>query len=183
MTRSFNFKAPLVLSAVLLLPAAQAATMSKADYKADKTRISEEYKSGKSACGSQAGNAKDICIEEAKGKEKVARAELEFRYSGTSRDQNKVLVAKAKSAYEVAKQRCDDKAGNEKDVCIKEAKSAETSALADAKLGKQIHEATQEANEDKLNAEYKVATEKCYALAGEAKDACIAAAKAKYGIK
>ena len=183
MTRSFNFKATLLVAAVLLLPAAQAATMSKSDYKADKTRIGEEYKTEKSACGSQAGNAKDICVEEAKGKEKVARAELEFRYSSKSKDQTKVLVAKAESAYEVAKQRCDDKAGNQKPVCIKEAKAAETVALADAKLGKQIHEATQEANEDKLNAEHKVATEKCYALAGEAKDTCIAAAKAKYGIK
>ena len=183
MTCSFNFKATLLLAAVLLLPAAQAATMSKADYKADKTRISEEYKSEKSACGSQAGNAKDICVEEAKGKEKVARAELEFRYSGKSKDQNKVMVAKAKSAYEVAKQRCDDKAGNEKGVCTKEAKAAETAAHADAKLGKQIHEATQEANEDKLNAEHKVATETCYALAGEAKNACISAAKAKYSIQ
>ena len=183
MTRSFNFKTTLLLAAVLLLPAAHAAAMSKADYKADKTRISEEYKTEKSACGSQAGNAKDICVEEAKGKEKVARAELEFRYSGKSKDQTKVLVAKAKSAYEVAKQRCDDKAGNEKGVCIKEAKAAETMALADAKLGKQIHEATQEANQDKRDAEYKVATEKCYALAGEAKETCIVAAKSKYGIK
>ena len=183
MTRTFTFKATLLFAAVLLLPAAQAATMSKADYKADKTRINEQYKSEKSACGSQAGNAKDICVEEAKGKEKVARAELEFRFSGKSKDQTKVLVAKAKSAYKVAKQRCDDRAGNEKDVCIKEAKSTETSALADAKLGKQIHEATQEANEDKLKAEHKVATEKCQSLAGEAKDACIAAAKAKYGVK
>jgi hypothetical protein len=63
MARSFNFKTTLLLAAVLLLPAAHAATMSKVDYKADKTRISEEYKSGKSACGSQAGNAKDICVE------------------------------------------------------------------------------------------------------------------------
>lgn len=183
MTRTFNFKSTLLIAAALLLPAAQAATMSKADYKADKTRISEEYKSEKSACGSQAGNAKDICVEEAKGKKKIARAELEFRYSGTSKDQNKVLVAKAKSAYEVAKQRCDDKAGNEKGVCIKEAKAAETVALADAKLGKQIHEATQDANEDKRDAEHKVAAEKCQALAGEAKDNCTAAAKAKYGMK
>ncbi len=183
MTHSFNFKATLLVATVLLLPAAQAATMSKGEYKVDKARISEEYKTEKAACGSQAGNAKDICVEEAKGKEKVARAALEFRYSGKSKDQTKVLVAKAKATYEVAKQRCDDKAGNEKDVCVKEAKAAETTAVADAKRSKQIHEANKEASEDKRDAEHKVATEKCYALAGESKDACIAAAKAKYGIK
>ena len=50
---------------MLVLPIAQAATMTKSDYKADKT-----------ACAALAGNAKDICVEEAKAKEKVARAEL-----------------------------------------------------------------------------------------------------------
>ena len=183
MTYYFNFKTSLIVAAALLLPVAQAATMSKADYKAGKTRISEEYKTGKAACDVQAGNAKDICVEEAKGKEKVALAELEFGYSGKSKDQTKVLVAKAKSAYEVAKQKCDDKAGNEKDVCVKEAKAVETSALADAKLGKQIHEATKEANQDKRDADYKVALEKCYSLAGDAKDNCTTVAKTKYDIK
>jgi hypothetical protein len=183
MTSYLNFKTSLIVAAVVLLPVAQAATMSKADYKAGKTRISEEYKTEKAACDSQAGNAKDICIEEAKGKGKVVLAELEYSYSGKSKDQTKVLVAKAKSSYEVAKQKCDDKAGNERDVCVKEAKAGETTALADAKLGNQIHEATKEANQYKRDTDYKVAVEKCYSLAGEAKDSCITASKTKYGIK
>jgi hypothetical protein len=33
----------------------------------------------------------------------------------------------------VAKEKCDDKAGNEKDVCVKEAKAALVRAKADAK--------------------------------------------------
>jgi hypothetical protein len=183
MTNYFNFKTSLIVAAFVLLPLAQAANMSKADYKAGKTRISEEYKTEKAACDTQAGNAKDICVEEAKGKEKVAHAELEYSYSGKSKDETKVLVARAKSAYEIAKQKCDDKAGNKNDVCVKEAKAGETTALADAKLGKQIHDATKDANEDKRDADYKVAVEKCYSLAGDAKDSCVAAAKTKYGIK
>jgi hypothetical protein len=81
----------------------------------------------------------------------------------------------------VAKEKCDDKAGNDKDFCVKEAKAVETRALADAKMGKQIGEAKKEASEDKRDADYKVALEKCDALAGDAKASCIAAAKAKYG--
>ena len=42
--------------------------------------------------------------------------------------QVKVLVAKAESAYAVAKERCDDKSGNAKDVCVKEAKAVESRA-------------------------------------------------------
>jgi hypothetical protein len=183
MTKYFNFNAALIVAAALMLPVVYAASMSKADYKGSKARISEEYKADKTVCESQAGNAKAICAEEAKGKEKVALAELEYSYSSQYKDQAKVLVVKAKAAYEVARRMCDGKAGNERDVCIKEAKAAETTALADAKMAKQIHDATLEANEDKRSADHKVAVEKCYALAGDAKDNCIAAAKTKYDIK
>jgi hypothetical protein len=181
MNNYFNCKTSLIVAALLVLPVAQAATMSKAEYKADKTRISADYKTDKAACASLSGNAKDICVEEAKAKESVARAELEYSYSGKPGDQTKVLVAKAKSAYAVAKEKCDDKAGNDKDVCVKEAKAVETKALADAKMGKQIGEAKKEASEDKRDADYKVAVEKCDALAGDAKASCITAAKTKFG--
>ena len=181
MNSYFKFKTSLVVAALLVLPAAQAATMSKAEYKADQARISADYKADKAACASLAGNAKDICVEEAKAKESVARAELEYSYSGKSGDQTKVLEAKAKSAYAVAKEKCDDQAGNAKDVCVKEAKAVEVKALADAKMGKQIHEARKEASEDKRDADYKVAVEKCDAMAGDTKTSCIAAAKANFG--
>jgi len=91
------------------------------------------------------------------------------------------MVAKAESTYAVARERCDDKAGNMKDVCVKEAKAVETKALADARMGKQIGEAAKEASDDKRNADYSVAAQKCDALAGDAKTDCNAAAKARFG--
>ena len=42
-------------------------------------------------------------------------------------------IAKAEAEYAVAKERCDDQAGNAKDVCVKEAKSAQTAAKANAR--------------------------------------------------
>lgn len=183
MKTSFNLKASLVVAALLSFSVAQAATLSKAEYKADKTRISADYKADKAACAAFAANAKDICVQEAKAKETVARAELEYSYSGKATDQTKVLVAKAKSAYAVAKEKCDDQAGNAKDVCVKEAKAVEVKALADAKLGEKIGEARKEASDDKMDANYKLAVEKCDALAGDAKTSCVAAAKAKFGKK
>ncbi len=181
MNHIFKLKASLIVAAMLALPVAQAATMSKAEYKADKTRISADYKADKAACAAMVANAKDICIEEAKGKEAVARAELEYSYTGKPGDHTKVLEVKAKSAYAVAKEKCDDQTGNAKDVCVKEAKAVEVKALADAKMGKEIGEAKKEANEDKRDADYKVAIEKCDAMTGDAKTSCIAAAKAKFG--
>ena len=181
MTNQFKFKASLIVVGMLALPLAQAATIGKDAYKSGKDGISSQYKTDKAACASMSANAKDICQEEAKAKEKVARAELEYGYTGKARDGTKVLEVKAKTAYAVAKEKCDDQAGNAKDVCRKEAKAVEVKALADAKMGKQIGEARKDAAVDKRDADYKVAVEKCDALAGDPKTSCMNAAKAKYG--
>jgi hypothetical protein len=171
----------LTLAALLAAPLSQAASMAKADYKSGKTSIGAAYKADQSACAAYAGNARDICREEARAKEKVARAQLEFDYSGKTNDQRRVHVARAESNYAVAKERCDDKAGNDKDVCVKEAKALRDKTLADIKLGKAIGEARSEASESKREADYKVLAEKCEALAGEAKASCVANAKLSVG--
>ncbi len=157
-----------------------AATMTRSEYGISKDRVSADYKADKSACATMSGNQKDICQEQAKGKEKVARAELEYNYTGKMSDSNKVAIAKADSTYAVAKEMCDDKAGNLKDVCVAEAKAVHTKALADAKLVKKVGDAKMDAVEDKRDADYKVATEKCESLAGDAKSACVSAAKLRY---
>jgi hypothetical protein len=181
MNKHFKLKTSLILAGMLALPMAQAASGAKTDYNAGKTRIAADYKADRAACASLAGNAKDICVEQAKGKQKVGLAELEYGYTGKPGDQTKVLVAKAESVCAVAKEKCDDLAGNVKDVCVTEAKAVEAKALADAKVGKQIGEATTQAAAVKLDADYKVATEKCDALAGDAKASCISNAKARFG--
>ena len=53
--------------------------------------------------------------------------------------------------------------------------------MADAKLVKKVGEAKTDAVEDKRDADYKVAAEKCDSLAGDAKTACVGAAKQRYG--
>ena len=180
-TKLKNIKTALLAASLLAMPAAYATTMTQADYKAGKTRISADYKTDDAACASLKANAKDVCVQEAKAKQKVALAEIEYGYTGKTADRTKVLVAKAESAYAVAKERCDDQSGNAKDVCVKEAKAAETKALADAKLGKEIGEAKKDAAADKRDADYNVAIEKCDAFADGAKDTCIAAAKTRFG--
>ena len=181
MTQFLNLKITLVAAALLAFSAAQAATMAKADYQAGKTRISADYKADKAACSSMSANAKDICVQEAKAKEKVARAELEYGYTGKPGDMTKVREVKAKTAYAIAKEKCDDKAGNDKDVCRKEAKAIETKALVDARMAKDVAETRQDGAKEKMDADYKVAAEKCESLAGDAKTSCIASAKAKFG--
>ncbi|MEP7296551.1 MAG: hypothetical protein ABI702_10185 [Burkholderiales bacterium] len=173
-------KSAFTIAVLCAATGAFAGTLGKAEYSAAKDRISADIKADKAACDSRSGNAKDICVEQAKGKESVARAELEAKDSGKSADFNKLEVVKADASYAVAKEMCDDKGGNAKDVCVAEAKSAHTKALADAKLGKKVGEARKDAIDDKRDADYKVAAEKCESLSGDAKAACISDAKHRF---
>lgn len=166
--------------------------MSKDDYGMAKKNADAQYKIDKDACSSRSGNAKDICVAEAKGKDDVAKAEAEAAYKNTPSAAEDARVARAQANYDVAKERCDDLAGNPKDVCVKEAKAALVRGKADAKVSRVVadtgkdaamkrDEARKDASTDKREADYKVAIEKCEALAGSAKDACIGNAKAQYG--
>jgi hypothetical protein len=125
-----------IVAAVFAGSTVMAASMSHAEYAAKKDQISAEYKADKAACDKLDGNNKDVCVEKAKGKEKVAKAELEFNYTGKQADSAKIAVAKADANYDVAKEMCDDKKGNDKDLCVKDAKAAHAKAIADAKSSK-----------------------------------------------
>lgn len=165
---------PIALAFTLAFSAgAMAQAMSKVDYKSAKERIAGEYKAAKAACDSVSGNAKDVCVLEAKGKEDIATAELEYRYKPTEKNRYDVETVKAKANYATAKERCDDLSGNAKDVCVKEAKSVATAGKADAKANRQTADARADASTEKHSAEYNVAKEKCDALAGASKDACM----------
>lgn len=204
MKTPLNLLNGVAMAACLLFgTSAMAQTMSTADFSASITRIKTDYKADKKACDALSSNAKDICVAEAKGKESVALAELDNSYKPTLKTQYKVSVAKGEATYAVAKQKCDDLAGNPKDVCVKEAKAALTTAKADATVTMKTTQVNTTANEkeadtaakassdtkairtdaaaDKRLAQLKVAEEKCDALASDAKDACMAAAKAKFG--
>jgi len=128
--------------------AADSKTMSRDAYKADKDKIEAQYKADKDRCSSLSGNAKDVCQAEAKGKEKVSKAELEADYKNTDRARIDARMAKADADYDVAKEKCDDLSGNQKDVCVKEAKAAHTKAKADAKVAK-VDSKTARASADK----------------------------------
>lgn len=171
---------------------AMAEGISKDDYTAGKDRIAAEYKAAKSGCASLSGNANDICIAEAKGREKIGIAELEASYKPSLETRYQARIARGEADYAVARERCNELAGNAKDVCVKEAKAAETAAKADAKAQMKISDANATANEksagarkdaaaDKLDAQYGVAKEKCDTYAGSAKDQCLEQAKARFG--
>ncbi len=166
--------------------------MAKDTYTMAKTNADAQYKVEKDACASLNGNAKDICIAEAKGKDNIAKAVAEAAYENTPKHRENVRIARAQANYDVAKEKCDDLTGNPKDVCVKEAKAGLVKGKADAKVDRVVADtskdaamkqtdARKEANTDKRDADYKVAIEKCDALAGAAKDSCVSNAKVQFG--
>ena len=123
-----------VAAAFLCAGAASTMAMTKEEHKAENDRIESSYKAARERCNSLKDNAKDVCISEAKGAEKVAKAELETKYKPSPRADAKLKEARAEAAYDVAKEKCDDLAGNAKDTCQKDAKAARDTARADAKV-------------------------------------------------
>src|SRR5690606_37398597 len=67
----FKINAIAVAIGLAFCAGAMAQALTKDEYKAQKTAIADQYKSGKVACASFAANVKDICMAEAKGKENV----------------------------------------------------------------------------------------------------------------
>jgi hypothetical protein len=188
----FNLSALTIACCLAIGTGTVAAATSKAEYKTAKDEIAAKYKSDKATCAPMTGNAKDICMAQAKGDQTVERAKLEESHHPSYKHRYAVRVAQADATYAVAKEKCDDLAGNAKDVCVKEAKAAHVSAKADAKLsektsdanvtaGEQKAGARKDASADKRAADYAVAKEKCEPMAGDVKANCIKDAKARYG--
>jgi hypothetical protein len=173
-------------------PKSDSMPMSKDSYTMAKKNADAQYKIDKDDCSSQSGNAKDICIAKAKGKDNVAKADAQAAYENTPKARESARVALAQANYDVAVEKCDDLAGNSKAVCVKEAKADLVKGKADAKVDRVASDtrhdaavkqadARKDANTDKRDADYKVAIEKCDAAAGPAKDSCVSNAKAQYG--
>lgn len=160
--------------------AAGAAT-TKDEHKAAVKAAEDTYKTAKAGCDPLAGNAKDVCKAEAKVQKTYAISKADADYKNTPKAIYDGRKDVASAEYDLAKAKCDTKAGNDKDVCIKEAKAVEVRAQADAKAGNKISDARADASDAKRNAEYKVAAEKCDTFSGDAKDACIKDAKTRFG--
>ncbi|MBB3224052.1 hypothetical protein [Pseudoduganella umbonata] len=177
------FHAVTRIAAMLLCAGtAMAATPeAKALFENAKTAAAAEYRTARERCNAAAGNPKDVCIAEAKAARVRAEADATAQYRNTLRAYTKARIDIANADFALDRTRCAALEGNERDVCVERAKASRTAALADARADKKVIEARSDAREDKRIAEYKVAAEKCDALAGTAKDQCVAAAKSQFG--
>lgn len=173
-------RALLAVCTVFAMATVAQAADTKLTHEQAKQSAKASHDMAKKQCASLAGNAKDICLAEAKLVRQQAESKAEVEYKNTAKVRYSALVDVANAELDLAKERCDDKGGNEKDVCVKEAKAQFTKAKADAKLQREVVAVNKDATQDKMKADYKVAIEKCDALAGDLKDSCIKQAKVAY---
>jgi len=108
-------------------------------------------------------------------------AALEFGHTGKAADEQKMRAVQVDTAYDVAKEKCDDQAGNAKDVCVQAAKTTHTKGQAELKLVKEVAAADRDATEASRAADRKLANQKCDAMSGDAKSSCQSAANARFG--
>ncbi len=170
----------LLAAALCTIGFSASAAITKDEHKAAVKNAETAYTNAKATCKSLAGNAKDVCMAEAKVEKtySIAKTDGDFKNTAKAIYDGRKDVAKAE--YDLAKTKCAAKAGNDKDVCIKEAKAIEVRALEDAKAGTKISEARADASDAKRTADYKVALEKCDAFAGDVKANCVKQAKTQY---
>jgi hypothetical protein len=163
------------------LLATAATPEAKAIYSATNDKAAADYKVAISRCDGITGNPKDICIAQAKAARIQVEAGATAQLKGTVSARSNARKDIADANYDVDKAKCESQNGNAKDVCMKEAKATMIAYKADATADKKVVEARADARDDKLTADYKVALEKCDALVGPGKDACVASAKTQYG--
>lgn len=179
-------------TAAAQMAAPMAMPMSKDGYTMATKHADMQYKLDNEACSSLSGNAKDICAATAKGKDNIAKADAQAAYENTPKARENARIVHAQAKHDVAIEKCDELAGNGKDVCVKQAQADLVTGKADAKVDRvtadtrkdaaaKQTEARKDAAEDKRDAEYKVAIEKCDAFAGAAKDTCVSNAKTQFG--
>lgn len=171
----------LMTIAALGCASAGAATVeAKAAYAQAKDRAEAAYKAARARCDVITGNPKDVCVAEAKAARVRTVEEASALYKNTLKAYTASRLKIASANYDLDKVKCAGLTGNDKDVCVTQAKATLVAAQADAKADKQAIEARTDAREEKREAQYKVAMEKCDAFAGAAKDGCVSAAKAQF---
>ncbi|MDB5917081.1 MAG: hypothetical protein JWR40_1315 [Massilia sp.] len=172
----------LLVAALCCNGAASAAVSeAKAAWVQAKDTAAVTYKAARSRCDAITGNPKEVCVEEAKAARVRSEEEAGAFYKNTLKAYTASRMKIASANYDLDKAKCGSLAGNDKDVCISQAKAALVAAKADAKADKRAIEARTDARDDKRTAEYKVAREKCDAFAGAVKESCMTAAKSQYG--
>jgi hyperosmotically inducible protein len=138
-------------------------------------KAAADYKTATAKCASMTGNVKLVCMEEAKTARAHAEADAIAQYNNTPKGRTKARTAVADADFSLAKAKCGDMTGADKDSCISNATSVHTAAVADAKADRSVAAAgtadtTSTTTRDATKA---AAVDKCAQIAGQPKTGCL----------
>ncbi len=142
-------------------------------------KAAADYKMAAAKCTGMAGNAKSICMEEAKAARAHAEADAIAQYNNTPVGRTKSRTAVADADYALAKAKCGDMSGADKDSCLANAGATHTAAVVDAKADRAIaatgatdtiSPVTTTGTRDATKA---AAVDKCAQIAGQPKTGCL----------
>ena len=122
-----------VVAGVLLLLWAAAAPAADASAALEFHRIDADFEAARERCDDLAGQAKNVCLAEARAERRIRKVEVAARGQGTSKAWYDAHIARAEAEFGVAKERCGIRAGDERAACIAEARADEARAKEEAR--------------------------------------------------
>jgi hyperosmotically inducible protein len=135
-------------------------------------KVAADYKAATAKCTSMTGNAKTVCTEEAKAARAHAEVDAVAQYNNTPTGRIKARTAVADADFSLAKAKCGDMTGADKDACIANATSVHTAAVADAKSDRAVA-ANSDGATTTRDATKAAAVDKCAQLAGQPNTGCL----------
>ncbi|NHZ80587.1 BON domain-containing protein [Massilia sp. CCM 8695] len=152
-----------------------------ATYRTMTLKAAADYKAASAQCKDMSGNARSLCMEEAK----VVRARADLAaltdYNNTLKGRTKARTDLADADYALAKVKCADAMGAEKDSCLSNARAVHTAALADVKADRDIQLASSGTTDTMspvtrtttTDATKAAAVDKCAQVAGSPNTGCL----------
>ena len=136
-----------------------------------------DYKAATEKCTVMTGNARTVCTEEAKAARARAEVDAVALYNNTPRGRVKARTAVADADLSLAKAKCGDLAGADKDDCMANATSVHTAAVAAAKADRALAIAADGVNPVTTTATRDVtkaaAMDECAQVSGQPKVGCV----------
>lgn len=139
------------------------------------------YDAAKARCDGIAGIPHEICVADARAARVRIEEEAGAAYKNTLAAYTQARMRIATAYYERDKTRCGAAVGNDREVCLRQAKATLVATQADARADRKAIEARLDAQDAKIDAEYRVALQKCDAFAGDVKEGCVSTARTAYG--
>jgi hypothetical protein len=139
------------------------------------------YDATKARCDAMAGVPHEICVADARAARIRIEEEATAAHKNTLAAYTQARMRIAAAFHERDKTRCGAVVGNDREVCLAQAKATLVAIQADARADRKSIEARLDANDAKIEAEYRVALQKCDAFAGAVKDGCISTARTAFG--